>query len=304
MRRLTVEFEELTSGGFWLTGSMGVRQAQGSDVAPSGIGGGVPSRDGDRAPCVRRRRRARRAGGRRGRAGRRVGRRSSDGRCVGQAGAQAKRSKSRRSKGAKFAGRVVAESDLRTEPLPRPSGNLEIVRASRITNDRAKVNIYNPDGSYSIDAVEELNFVLRCRRTDAEKAIDIQLLTWLSLIYDHFGGKPLQIVSGYPQPAQADEQPLQGARDGHQDRGRLAQAGPRVRGDARSRRHGHRPLSAEPLRPHRRSLAAQLPLDRQLAAEFERGREAPAPRLEAQEARELALAAPTDPSGVSRGAIG
>src|SRR4029078_10815090 len=39
--------------------------------------------------------------------------------------------------------------------------------------------------------------VLRCRRTDAEKPIDIQLLTWLSLIYDHFGKKPLQIVSGY-----------------------------------------------------------------------------------------------------------
>ena len=59
------------------------------------------------------------------------------------------------------------------------------------------MNIYNADGSYSVDAVEDLNFVLRCRRTDAEKPIDIQLLTWLSLIYDHFGGKPLQIVSGY-----------------------------------------------------------------------------------------------------------
>ena len=47
------------------------------------------------------------------------------------------------------------------------------------------MNIYNPDGSYSITAEEELNFVLRCRRTDDEKAIDIQLLTWMSLIYDH-----------------------------------------------------------------------------------------------------------------------
>jgi len=107
-----------------------------------------------------------------------------------------KRGKSRRSKGGKFAGRVVAEEDLRTEPLPRPSGNLEI-QSLADPKDRAKVNIYNPDGSYSIDAVEELNHVLRCRRTDAEIAIDIQLLTWMSLIYDHFGGKPLQIVSGF-----------------------------------------------------------------------------------------------------------
>ena len=110
--------------------------------------------------------------------------------------ARKRRGKSRRGHGAKFAGRVVAESDLRQDPLPRPSGNLEIVSLSN-PNDRAKVNIYNADGSYSVDAVEDLNFVLRCRRTDAEKPIDIQLLTWLSLIYDHFGGKPLQIVSGY-----------------------------------------------------------------------------------------------------------
>ncbi len=106
-----------------------------------------------------------------------------------------RRGKSRR-KGGKFVGRVVPEEQLRTEPLPRPSGNLEIVSLQN-PKDRAKVNIYNSDGSYSIAAEEELNFVLRCRRTDEEKVIDIQLLTWMSLIYDHFGGKPLQIVSGY-----------------------------------------------------------------------------------------------------------
>ena len=105
--------------------------------------------------------------------------------------------KSRHGKhGPKFSGRVVPESALRTDPLPRPSGNLEIVGVAN-SSERAKVNIYNQDGSYSLDALEELNSVLRCRRTDDEKPIDIQLLTWMSLIYDHFGGKPLQIVSGY-----------------------------------------------------------------------------------------------------------
>jgi uncharacterized protein YcbK (DUF882 family) len=111
-----------------------------------------------------------------------------------RASVRKRRGKSRR--GPKFSGRVVAEEELRTEPLPRPSGNLEIQSLAHPT-DRAKVNIYNKDGSYSLEAIEELNFVLRCRRTDDEKAIDIQLLTWMSLIYDHFGGKPLQIVSAY-----------------------------------------------------------------------------------------------------------
>jgi uncharacterized protein YcbK (DUF882 family) len=114
-------------------------------------------------------------------------------------GSSAKPARKKRGKkrhGGKFAGRVVAEEDLRNDPLPRPSGNLEIVSLAN-PKDRAKVNIYNADGSYSITAEEELNFVLRCRRTDDEKAIDIQLLTWMSLIYDHFGSKPLQIVSAY-----------------------------------------------------------------------------------------------------------
>ena len=121
---------------------------------------------------------------------------SDDGASSGRA-SRKRRGKSRRGKhGAKFSGRVVNENELRTDPLPRPSGNLEIISVNN-SNDHAKVNIYNKDGSYSLTSLEELNEVLRCRRTDDEKPIDIQLLTWMSLIYDHFGAKPLQIVSGY-----------------------------------------------------------------------------------------------------------
>jgi uncharacterized protein YcbK (DUF882 family) len=97
---------------------------------------------------------------------------------------------------ARFSGRVVPEEQLRTEPLARPSGNLHLVSAAD-PNDQAKVNIYNSDGSYNIEAMDELNHVLRCRRTDVEKLMDPQLLTILSAVYDHFGGKPLEVVSGY-----------------------------------------------------------------------------------------------------------
>ena len=99
-------------------------------------------------------------------------------------------------KGGKFVGRVVPDEQLRKDALPRPSGNLHIVNLVNV-HDEAKVNIYNSDGSYNLDAVAELNHVLRCRRTDVEKPMDPQLLSILSRIYDHFGGKPLQIVSGY-----------------------------------------------------------------------------------------------------------
>lgn len=97
----------------------------------------------------------------------------------------------------RFIGHVVPENQLRSEPLPRPSGNLAMVSINNPNDDPVKVNIYNEDGSYSLDALDQLNHILRCRRTDVEKPMDPQLLTMLSHIYDHFGGKPLEIVSGF-----------------------------------------------------------------------------------------------------------
>jgi uncharacterized protein YcbK (DUF882 family) len=97
----------------------------------------------------------------------------------------------------RFVGRVVPEDQLRADPLPRPSGNLAMVLVNNPNEDPVKVNIYNADGSYNLDAMEQLNHILRCRRTDTEKAMDPQLLTLLSHVYDHFGSKPLEIVSGF-----------------------------------------------------------------------------------------------------------
>ena len=96
----------------------------------------------------------------------------------------------------RFIGRVVPDEQLRVDPLPRPSGYLVVTSANN-PGEKASVNIYNPDGSYNLDALDELNHVLRCRRTDDEKDIDPQLLVMLSHVYDHFGGRPLEIVSGY-----------------------------------------------------------------------------------------------------------
>jgi uncharacterized protein YcbK (DUF882 family) len=95
----------------------------------------------------------------------------------------------------KFAGVVVPESALRKEPLGKPSGDLEL-RMNGL-DESVKVNIYNQDGSYNIEALRSLDHVLRCRRTDDEKPIEPRLFTILSHVYDHFGGKTIDIVSGY-----------------------------------------------------------------------------------------------------------
>jgi uncharacterized protein YcbK (DUF882 family) len=93
------------------------------------------------------------------------------------------------------AGRVVAEDNLRQGPLPPPSGKLHVLSVN--TGDEAEVNLFNHDGSYDVAALAEINHVLRCRRTDDEKSIDPRLLTLLSHVYDHFGGKTIEVVSGY-----------------------------------------------------------------------------------------------------------
>jgi len=92
-------------------------------------------------------------------------------------------------------GRVVPEDGLRQGPLPAPSGKLHVVSVN--TGDEADVTLFNHDGSFDLAALAEINHVLRCRRTDTEKEIDPRLLTLLSHVYDHFGRKPLEIVSGY-----------------------------------------------------------------------------------------------------------
>jgi uncharacterized protein YcbK (DUF882 family) len=111
--------------------------------------------------------------------------------------ARAHHHRRKRSHQGRFSGRVVSEDQLRVDPLPRPSGNLAMVSLNNPNEDPVKVNIYNEDGSYNLDALEQLNHILRCRRTDTEASMDPQLLTMLSHVYDHFGGKPLEIVSGY-----------------------------------------------------------------------------------------------------------
>ena len=84
---------------------------------------------------------------------------------------------------------------LRSEPLPRPSGNLKIVSVN-FRDETLEVNIYNADGSFNEESLEKLYHLWRCKRTGTEKPINPHLFEILSLIYDHFEA-PLELVSGF-----------------------------------------------------------------------------------------------------------
>ncbi len=109
----------------------------------------------------------------------------------------------------KVAGNVVPDSQLRSTPAPRPSGALNLYAVS--SDEALKVNIYNEDGSYDIDAVQAASRILRCKRTDTVKDIEPRLLAILSQVYDHFGHKRIEIVSGYRNQRRTTSYHFQGA---------------------------------------------------------------------------------------------
>lgn len=89
----------------------------------------------------------------------------------------------------------VPDSQLLPEPPARPSGDIHIYSLSY--KEEAKVNIYNSDGSFNIQALAEINHIFKCRRSGLEHDIDTRLVTILSHIYDHFGGRRIELLSGY-----------------------------------------------------------------------------------------------------------
>ena len=95
----------------------------------------------------------------------------------------------------RMVGWPVPEKDLLPEPPARPSGKLHIYSLSY--KDDAEVNIYNQDGSFNLQALAEINHIFKCRRSGLEHDIDTRLITILSQIYDHFGGKRIELLSGY-----------------------------------------------------------------------------------------------------------
>jgi uncharacterized protein YcbK (DUF882 family) len=93
-----------------------------------------------------------------------------------------------------FSGANAPKSQLRTEPLERPSGELWL-RAENLAQE-VKVNIYKADGAFDDAALAQLDDLFRCLQTGEVRAINASLYEHLSRIYDHFG-KRIDMVSGF-----------------------------------------------------------------------------------------------------------
>jgi uncharacterized protein YcbK (DUF882 family) len=80
------------------------------------------------------------------------------------------------------------------------SGALTLFNAH--TNDRLSVNFRKPDGSYDLDALQALNWIMRCHFTNQATTMDVNAIEYLNLVDKKLGGgNEIHIISGYRSPS-------------------------------------------------------------------------------------------------------
>jgi uncharacterized protein YcbK (DUF882 family) len=94
-----------------------------------------------------------------------------------------------------YEGSQVKKEDLRTEPLEKPSGELN-VRSDNL-QEELTVQLYGPDGALDEAVLAQLDEISRCKRTHHVRAMDARLYEQLARIYDHFGKQTIILGSGF-----------------------------------------------------------------------------------------------------------
>lgn len=84
---------------------------------------------------------------------------------------------------------------LRSETLDKPSGGIWLYAEN--LGEEVKVNIYKPDGRFDEGSLAKLDDMFRCVKTGEVRAVRRELYQELSRISDHFGGKRIELVSGF-----------------------------------------------------------------------------------------------------------
>jgi uncharacterized protein YcbK (DUF882 family) len=112
---------------------------------------------------------------------------------VSTGAADAGSKKKRKKRHAEFRGHNALKSTLRTDPLPRPSGDVWVLARG----EEVKTNIYKSDGTFDEAALAKLDELFRCRESQEVRAVRSDLYEQLSRFYDHFEGKQIELVSGF-----------------------------------------------------------------------------------------------------------
>ena len=70
------------------------------------------------------------------------------------------------------------------------------------SRERLSVTFRRPDGSYDLDALNAVNWILRCHFTNQQADMDINTIEYLNLVDQRLGGgNEIHIVSGFRSPS-------------------------------------------------------------------------------------------------------
>ncbi len=89
----------------------------------------------------------------------------------------------------------MATSSLRKAPVPKPSGEIWIYAVN--FEREVHTHIFDDQGNMDDAALAVLDRGFRCKRTGEERAVNPKLYATLSTIFDHFGKKRIELVSGF-----------------------------------------------------------------------------------------------------------
>lgn len=84
-----------------------------------------------------------------------------------------------------------------------PSGRLSLYNIH--TGEKLSTTYRTPDGQYNTQAINELNWLLRCHYTDQQHPIDLQTLDFLDQVNTRLGcTNEIHVISGYRSPKYND----------------------------------------------------------------------------------------------------
>jgi uncharacterized protein YcbK (DUF882 family) len=84
--------------------------------------------------------------------------------------------------------------------LPPEEGSLSLYNTH--TRERLSVVFRRPDGTYDTDALNAVNWIMRCHVTNQQTVMDVNAIEYLNLVDKKLGGgNEIHIISGYRTPS-------------------------------------------------------------------------------------------------------
>lgn len=85
-------------------------------------------------------------------------------------------------------------------PIFEYSGDGHVSFYNTHSDELLEITYKGKKGRYLDDGIDDINYILRCRLTNQQIPINMKLIELIDHIQDHFGGREIEVISGYRSP--------------------------------------------------------------------------------------------------------